>query len=651
MTSGPLWTPSATRIARSNMTAFIGHVAASCDPDVVDYDTLHAFSVTRPAAFYDALWHFFSVIGEEGTDIVIDPERMPGASWFPKARLNYAENHLRRRDDGIAIIARTEDGSRRTLSWGELYDQVSSAAQELAGAGVASGDRVAACLPNVPEAIIAMLATASLGAIWSCCPTDSAEQLLIDRIGQITPKVFVVADGYRYEDKLIRSHEKTEGLIRAMPSIERVIVVPFAGLDDPLPRTGNAVRWNDFVAPYAPRTIAFSRLPFDHPLWILYSSGTTGKPKAIVHGAGASMLQGFKSIALHQDLQRDERVFYYTSTGWMVWNLMLGALGIGAQILLYEGSPVYPKPSALLDLVAEERVSVVRIVPSLIDAYIRADLFPAQTLDLAALKCVSAGGAPLLPHHCDFVYSRMKSDVHLMSPSGGTDILGEFVTGNPNGPVFPGEIQVPSLGMSVEIFDENGKPIAGCAGELVCTKAFPSMPLGFWGEPDNDRYMNSYFAMYPGVWRQGDWAQRTVHGGFTIFGRADATLNVNGVRIGTSEIYRGLESVREVKDAVAVAQRKGESERIVLFVLMTDGVWLDEALRQRIRMAVRDASTARHVPARIVQTPDLPRSLNGKSSEIAVRDIIHGRAVAPHGLSNPDSLDFFRDIPELRAWN
>ncbi len=649
MTTAPLWSPSATRIERSNMTAFIRQIAQTCDASVVDYPSLHAFSLAQPAAFYDALWRFFSIIGEKGTDIVLDPHLMPGAKWFPQARVNFAENHLRRRDDATAIIARTEDGSRRTLSWAELYDSVSRLAQAFTANGIRPGDRIAACLPNTPEAIIAMLATAALGAIWSSCSTDSAEQLLIDRIGQIEPKLILVADGYGYDGKLFRSSAKTEAVTRSMPSIERVVVVPFAEPDAPLPATGNSVGWHDFIAPYQPQTIPFQRFPFDHPLWVLYSSGTTGKPKAIIHGAGASMLQGLKSVILHQDLAVDERVFYYTSTGWMVWNIMLGALAWGSPVVLYEGSPTFPNVSALLDIVAEERVSVVRIVPSLIDLYIKADLNPAQSHDFEALKCVSAGGAPLHPHHCTYVYSRIKEDVHLMSPSGGTDLMGEMVTGNPIGPVYPGEIQAPSLGMSIRIFDPDGHAIEGRPGEMVCTKPFPSIPLGFWNDPTHEQHLTSYFSMYPGTWRHGDWAESTPHGGFVIHGRADATLNVNGVRIGTAEIYRGLEAVHEVKEAVAVAQRQGEGERIVLFVLMIDGVALDDALRQRIKNAVRVAATPRHVPAKIVQVADLPRSLNGKPSEIAVRDVIHNRPVVAHGLSNPAALELFRDLPELQT--
>jgi acetoacetyl-CoA synthetase len=645
-----LWTPSPERVARANMTAFVRQVSERWDPSVVDFATLHTFSVDNLASFYSAMWQFFDIVGDMGDDIVIDEHLMPGAKWFPQARLNFAENSLRRRDDGVAIIARSEGGGRRSLSWNELYDSVSRLTQALTASGVGPGDRIVAALPNVPEAVIALLAAASVGAIWSCCSTDSAEQLLLDRIGQLEPKVLIVADGYRYNGKLFRMRERTESLARQMPSLERVIVVPFAGPDAPLPAGCNAVSWNEFIAPFTPGAIAFPLLPFDHPLWVLYSSGTTGKPKAIIHGAGACLLNGLKGSVLHMDLDRDERIFFYTSTGWMVWNTMLSGLAWQSPIVLYDGSATHPTMSALFDVIAEERVNIVRIVPSLIDAYIKADLFPAETHDLAALKCVAAGSAPLLPHHYNYVYSRIKKDLHLMSPSGGTDIIGSFVTGNPTGSVYAGEIQAPSLGMDVQIFDENAHAISGQAGELVCTKPFPSMPLGFWGDGDNKRYIDSYFSMFPNVWRQGDWAESTPRGGFIIHGRADATLNVNGVRIGTAEIYRGLEGIREIEEAVAVAQRAGDAERIVLFVVLSDGIRLDDASRQRMKDAIRAAASSRHVPEKIVQVADVPRSSNGKPSEIAVRDAIHGRTSSGRlGLSNPESLELFRDIPELKS--
>ena len=646
--SVPIWSPSPERVARANVTAFIRFVARNWDERVVDYDTLHAFSVDQLAPFHDALWQFLGIVGDKGSDIVIDPHRLPGAKWFPQAGLNFAENHLRRRDAGAAIIARSEDGARRVLSWGELYDAVSRAAQALTECGLRPGDRVAACLPNTPEAIIAMLAAASLGAIWSCCSPDYSEALLIDRLGQIEPRILFTADGYRYGGKRFSMRAKNDALARSLPGLERVIVVPFAGLGDPLPQSVRAQSWETFLGPYAPRDIEFQRFAFDHPLYLLYSSGTTGKPKAIIHGAGGCLLQLLKSVVLHYDLGRDELAFFPTTTGWMIWNIMVSALAAQAPLLLYDGSQTFPRVEAMLDLISEEQACVARIVPPLIDTYAKAGLHPALSHDLSSLKCLISGSAPLLAHQYEYVYSRIKRDLHLISPAGGTDSISSLATGNPAGPVYPGEIQVASLGMKVEIFDGSGRSLIGQPGELVCTRAFASVPLGFWGERSSERVRQAYFSMFPGVWRHGDWAEITPRGGIVIHGRSDATLKANGVRIGTAEIYAGLEHVTEVKEAVAIAHRIAAADRIVLFVVLGGERALDEALAARIRDGIRTSASARHVPHTIVQVPDIPRSLNGKPSELAVRDAVQGRAILNAlGLSNPASLDFFRNIPAL----
>jgi len=590
--------------------------------------------VTDLAGFWSLLWDFLGIVGEKGDEIIAGPGSIAEARWFTGAKFNFAENHLRRRDDAVAIVARSEGGPRRQMSWRELYAQVSRLRGALAAVGVKPRDRVAAFLPNMPEAVVAMLAATSLGAIWSACSPDYGLQAVIDRFSQIEPKVLFVADGYRYGGKTIPLSDKIAELAKQLPSVERIVMVPFLDEDAVAPaNVPGAVSWDDFIDPHAASDIVFERFAFDHPVYILYSSGTTGKPKAIIHGAGGSMMQSAKEMVLHCDIRPDDPVFFQTTTGWVVWNIMVGGMVWGSPVVLYDGSPTFPDENALLDLMAQEHVGVARIVPPLIDAYIRAGLEPAKKQDLSALRCILSGSAPLLPHHYEYVYRHLKPDLHLMSPAGGTDIMASLVTGNPLGPVYPGEIQCRSLGMKVEIFDMRGRSLVGVPGELVCTARFPSVPLGFWGDPDNSRMTESYFATFPGIWRHGDWAELTPEGGMIIYGRADATLNVNGVRIGTSEIYRG------------------NDERIVLFVVMGEGKRLDEPMVARIKQAIRESATSRHVPPKIVQVPDLLRSLNGKPSEIAVRNVINGQPLSGQlGLINPQMIKVFTDMPDLRDW-
>lgn len=645
----PIWTPSPERIAQANMTRFI-RAAAERAPHVKDYASLHAWSVSDTAGFWSLLWDFLGIIGDKG-DRIVSGDTIAGAKWFAGGGLNFAENHLRRRDDAVAIIARSEGGPRREVSWRELYDDVSRVRVALAAVGVGPKDRVASFLPNVPETVVATFAATSLGAVWSACSPDYGLQAVIDRFSQIEPKVLFVADGYRYGGKIIDLRDKIAELARELPSVERIVMVPFLSQKPEPVDVPGLVMWNDFIAPHAPSEIAFERFAFDHPVYILYSSGTTGKPKAIMHGAGGSLMQSAKEMVLHCDCRPDDPVFFQTTAGWVVWNIMIGSMAWGSPVVLYDGSPTYPDANALLALMAEERTGVVRIVPPLIDVYIRAGLEPAKQHDLSALRCILSGSAPLLPHHYEYVYRHLKPDLHLMSPSGGTDIMASLVSGNPTGPVYPGVIQCRSLGMSVEIFDDQAKSIVGQAGEMVCTKPFPSVPLGFWGDTGHERMTQSYFSVFPGIWRHGDWAEITPDGGVIIYGRADATLNVNGVRMGTAEIYRGLEKFREIAEAVAVVQRRGSDERIVLFTVMGEGVSLDEALTARIKQAIREGATARHVPAKIVQVPDLLRSLNGKPSEIAVRNVVNGQPLSGQlGLINPDVAKVFTDMPALRDW-
>jgi len=642
----PIWTPSPERIRSANITAFIKGVAEHWDRNVIDYASAYEFSVTRIETFWSAVWDFVDIIGEKGGRIIDSPDAFPGAEWFPDAQLNFAENHLRRHDDNTAIIAYTEDRALRTLSWRELYDSVSSLMQAMTQDGVRPGDRVAACLPNVPEAVIAMLATTGLGAIWSACSVDGGAQSLLDRIGQIDPKVLFVAESYSYNGKHFDLRDKAKVLADSIPSLSRVVVVSSA--EDAA--VDFAVGWNVYLATHPARLIEFQKFPFNHAAFILYSSGTTGKPKAIIHSAGGVLLQTVKGIVLHYDLMPGERIFFPTATGWMVWNVMISALARNATVVLYDGSPIYPRLDAMFDIIAETGTHIARLVPPLIDTYIKAGLQPARSHDLTNLKCFASGSAPLLPHHYEYVYSKVKSNVHLMSPAGGTDTLGTLATGNPIDPVYPGEIQVRSLGMKIEIFNDEGRSVVGEPGELVCTRTFPSVPLGFYGDKGDERLIDAYFSKYPGVWRHGDWAEITPRGGVIIYGRADATLNVNGVRIGTAEIYRGLERVSGIRESVVISQRQGQSERIVLFVALDAGRNLDADMELEIKSEIHRNATLRHVPDKIIQVDDIPKSLNGKPSEIAVREVVHGRAIKNQlGLKNPEALELFRDLPELRS--
>jgi acetoacetyl-CoA synthetase len=643
----PIWTPSAERVQKTKLTEFIAYVASRWDSNVKTYDDLYLFSVTCLDAFWDSIWEFFSVIGDKGTDIVVNATSVKDAKWFPQAQLNFAENLLKKRDDDIAIVARNESGARREMSWRELYDNVSRVRQALLAVGVKPGDRVAGCLPNVPEAAIALLATTSVGAIWSCCSPDYGEQALLDRLGQIEPKVVFLGDGYRYAGKSFDLRSKTKRLVENLPSLKKAVTVPFDGNVYPGVEEPDAVTWNAFVAPYKAETIAFERFPFAHPLYILFTSGTTGKPKAIVHGAGGCLLQNLKRIALHADISPGDRTFYHTTTGWVVWNNMVHSLAWNSSIVLYDGSPTYPKVDSLFDVIAEEKVNAVRLVPALLETYAKAKLKPSASHDLSHLKSMMAGSAPLLPHQYEYVYSSIKSDIFLFSPAGGTDSMSPLATGHPTGPVYAGEIQARALGMKVEVFDDAGKPLLDEAGELVITAPFPSVPIGFWGDESGTKLFDAHFSKYAGIWHHGDWAKITPRGGVIIFGRSDATLNINGVRMGTAEIYRGLENISEIKEAVAVAHRGSEGERIVLFVILAAGCKLDAALQTRIKSDIRQCATARHVPAVILDVADIPRSMNGKPSEIAIRDMINGRVPNPAGLINPQALELFKAMPEL----
>ncbi len=615
-----------------------------------DYAALYAWSIAEPEQFWRSVWSFCGVIAEDQGSIALrHPERFPGAEWFPEARLNFAENLLRRRDDAPALIFTGENGARTVVSHAELVADVARLQRSLRGWGLRAGDRVAGYLPNLPETVVAMLAATSLGAVWSSCSPDFGVRGVLDRFGQIAPRVLFAVDGYFYNGR-VHDLRAQLGEIRAgLPSVEKTILVEYAGVggvgSDP-----DAISFRDALAGPDPGEPAFPPLPFNHPLYILYSSGTTSVPKCIVHGAGGTLLQHLKEHRLHVDLEPDDRFFYFTTCGWMMWNWLVSGLASEATLLLYDGSPFHPDGRVLFDLADREGMTVFGTSAKYIDAVHKAGLEPARSHDLSSLRTILSTGSPLSPESFDFVYESIKRDVCLSSISGGTDIISCFVGGNPIGPVWRGEIQARGLGMRVEVFDDDGRPLRGEKGELVCTAPFPSVPLGFWNDPDGSRFRAAYFERYPNAWCHGDYVELTEHGGIIIHGRSDAVLNPGGVRIGTAEIYRQVEQLDEVVESLAVGQRWENDVRVVLFVVLREGLALDEALAQRIREQIRRNATPRHVPARILQAPDLPRTKSGKIAELAVRAMVHGEAVKNReALANPESLEHFRARPELEV--
>ncbi len=646
----PLWRPSAARVAESQVMAFIAEANARHGLDLKDYRALHDWSVAQRAEFWDLVWDFCGVIGDKGARRLIDGDKMPGAQFFPDAKLNFAENLLGKSSSGDALIFRGEDKVSYRLSWDELKAMVSRLQQALRAAGVGEGDRVAAMLPNVPEAIALMLAVTSIGAIFSSCSPDFGERGVLDRFGQIEPKVFVAVDGYWYNGKEIAIADKLTAIAKQLPSAQTVVIVPYLGqAAEVAAKVPRARTLDDFLKPFSAREPAFTRLPFNHPIYILFSSGTTGVPKCIVHGAGGTLLQHFKEHRLQCDLRAGERLFYFTTCGWMMWNWLASGIGSGATLLLYDGSPFAPQ-TVVWDFAQAERMNVLGTSAKYIDACKKAGLAPARTHDLSSVRLITSTGSPLAAESFDYVYSDIKQDVHLASISGGTDIVSCFVLGDPTSPVWRGEIQAPGLGMAVDVWSEAGKPVRGQKGELVCTRAFPSMPVKFWNDAGGSKYHAAYFERFPNVWCHGDFAEWTEHGGIIIHGRSDATLNPGGVRIGTAEIYAQVEQIPEVLEAIAVGQDWDNDVRVVLFVRLKEGVTLDERLRDTIRQKIRSGASPRHVPAKIVPIGDIPRTKSGKITEIAVRDVIHGRAVKnTEALANPEALDLYRDLPELRG--
>jgi acetoacetyl-CoA synthetase len=648
-----LWRPSETRVADANLTRFIRCLNARRGLRLRDYTELYAWSLSSAPEFWTELARFADVRADWGSGPPIEnPTAMPGARFFTGTRLNFAENLLRYDDEQPALVFRNERGTRRSVSYGELRAEVARIAAGLRSAGVVAGDRVAGYLPNIPEATIAMLATASIGAIWSSCSPDFGVHGVLDRFGQIAPKVLFTADGYYYAGKQLDSLEPMAEVLTRLGAVERVVVIPYLAQKPQLASLGAATEraslWLDFGTNGA--EAVFASLPFNHPLYILYSSGTTGAPKCIVHGAGGTLLQHQKEHLLHTDLKRSDRVFYFTTCGWMMWNWLMSALATGATLVLYDGSPFHPGSGALWRMAEEERLTVFGTSAKYLASLQKSEFVPATSVDLTALRTLLSTGSPLLPEGFDYVYRSVKSDLLLASISGGTDIVSCFALGCPVRPVYRGEIQCRGLGMAVDIFDDAGRPLRGTRGELVCTAPFPSMPLGFWNDPQGVKYRAAYFERFPGVWHHGDYAAITEHDGLIIYGRSDAVLNPGGVRIGTAEIYSAVERLPQIAEALAVGQDWHGDVRVVLFVRLQGDVQLDEPLKKEIRATIRAQTTARHVPAKIIAVPDFPRTLSGKLTELAVRNVIHGLPVKNlDALANPGALEHFRDLPDLSS--
>ncbi len=646
----PLWQPSDERVAASNLVALREAANARFGLRLASYEELWDWSVARKEDFWRFLWDWAGVVGEPGATVLADGDRMPGAHWFPEARLNYAETVLAGAPTGDAVVFWGEDKVKRRWTGADLAAEVSRLQQALKAAGVGVGDRVAAYMPNLPETLAAMLATASLGATWSSCSPDFGVQGVVDRFGQIEPKVLFAPDAYWYNGKAHDVRGKVREVLESLPTVTHAVIVPYVEDNPDLTGIRGAVAYGAFTGAHAAAAPTFERLPFDHPLFILYSSGTTGKPKCIVHGAGGTLLQHIKEHRLHCDIKAGDRVFYFTTCGWMMWNWLMTAPASGATLLLYDGSPFAPDGNILFDYADAEGMTLFGTSAKYIQSLEKFGLEPARTHRLDSLRALTSTGSPLMPENFEFVYRAIKRDLHLASISGGTDIVSCFVLGNPTAAVWKGEIQTRGLGMAVEAFSDDGHPVRGEKGELVCTRPFPSMPVGFWNDPDGARYRSAYFERFPNVWTHGDFIEQTRHGGWVIYGRSDAVLNPGGVRIGTAEIYRQVEQFEEVMEAVCIGQEWDGDVRVVLFVVLREGMALDQDLQDRIRKRIKENCSPRHVPAKIVQVTDIPRTRSGKITELAVRDMVHGRAIKnTEALANPQALDQFRDRAELNS--
>ncbi len=643
----PIWSPSPEAMANSQMMRFLHYVNEQHQLSLPDYASLYDWSITYPELFWVDIWNFCQVLASKRWDQVLqDGDKMPGAQWFTGARLNFAENLLRHNSDKTALIFWNEHGDRRSITYSQLHEQVRELAAALWQAGVQANDRVAGLLPNMPEAIIAMLATTSIGAIWSSCSPDFGVQGVFDRFYQIQPKILFAADGYYYNGKSYDAMDKIRELVEKIPCIEKTIVIPYLQPQPNLTSLPNAVYFQDFRQPSA--ALNFAQLPFNHPVYILYSSGTTGAPKCIVHGAGGVLLQHLKELMLHTDLRQDDVFMYFTTCGWMMWNFLVSGLLTGATLVLYDGSPFFPHFSSMFDLIDREHISVFGCGAKFIATIEKARQTPIKSHRLNALRTILSTGSPLLAHNFDYVYQHIKKEVCLSSISGGTDIVSCFALGNPLLPVYKGELQCRGLGLKVEVFDESGQAVQAEKGELVCTAPFPVMPVYFWNDPDGQRYHDAYFAKFPGIWAHGDYAELTIHGGLIIYGRSDATLKPAGVRIGTAEIYKLVETIPEIAESAVIGQDWQNDVRIILFVKLQDGLELNQSLTDTIKETIRKQASIHHIPAKIIQVPDIPKTINGKIVELAIKQVVQGQAVKnKHVLANPESLDYFKNRAEL----
>ena len=646
-----LWEPTERAIEEAQLTQFARQLVRKRKLELNTYPDFYRWTVDNPEEFWSDVWEGCGLIASrKGSTVLVDGNKMPGAKWFPDARLNFAENLLRRGDRGDAYVFWDERGFNRRVSYSDLTSDVSRAAQALAQLGLRAGDRAAAFIPNMPETGMLALAALSQGIVWSSCSPDFGVEGVLERFGQIEPKVLFCADGYRYNGEEHDSLERVRKIAEGLPTLRRIVVVPNLDENVDVSDIPKAVTLGEWLRRHTPGEIDYAQLPFDHPVFILFTSGTTGKPKCIVHGAGGSLLQTLKTFKLHFDVRPGERFFYYCTTNWVVWNVLFAGMCSEATVMLYDGSPFAREGRILFDYAEKERITHFGTSAKFIDALAKRRLRPRESHDLSSLKMIISTGSPLAPESFDYVYDAVKPDVCLSSISGGTDLMGAFVDANAILPVYRGELQCRSLGMAVDVFDEEGNAIVGKKGELVCTRPFPSMPLGFWNDRGAERYHAAYFAKYPNVWCHGDWSELTERGSMLVYGRSDATLNPGGVRIGTAEIYRVVERIDAIEEAVAIGQIWQSDTRVVLFLKMKEGGALDAALEERIRADLRRHASPRHVPAKIVQVPDIPRTKNGKVVELAVKAVVHGMPVAnTDALANPEALDYFRDLPELAA--
>lgn len=642
-----LWAPTPAAVEASQLTAFTHFAERVTGLSFHNYDALHSWSIQDPGTFWDLVWDFTHIqAAVKGDETVKNLAQFPGASWFPQARLNFAENLLAERSDKIAFVSLLETGARRTVTYAELYEQTAAIATQLQQLGLQPGERVAGWLPNIPETAVAMLAASSLGGVWSSCSPDFGAPGALDRFGQIEPRVLFACDGYHYAGKVIDIRDKVREVASQVPSIETIIWVPM--LQDSFALHPGETMWNEWLSAKA-RPLQFTQLPFDHPLYILYSSGTTGKPKCIVHGQGGTLLQHKKEHQLHLNISADDTLFFFTTCGWMMWNWLVSALASRCTVVLFDGSPFHPAPATMFDICASEDVTVFGISAKFLSGTHKEGVRPVVSHALQPMRMLISTGSPLTQEGFQYVYQDIKPDCHLVSMSGGTDLISCFMIGNPNLPVYEGELQSAGLGMAVEIWDEDGQPMPAGKGELVCTKAFPCSPVGFWNDPKDEKYKAAYFDRFPNIWVHGDYAEHTEHGGYIIHGRSDAVLNPGGVRIGTAEIYRQVEQFDEILDAVCVGQDWQEDVRVVLFVVMRAEQPLTEELISEVKLRIRNFASPRHTPARVIQVNDIPRTMSGKIAELAVRDVIHGRAVKnTSALANPEALDCFSDLQALR---